>query len=142
MRRTKKPHARRNVWTEEDIARIAINPYYALTISPNFLNTAPEITVPEGEWVALNAAACRAAGAKLYLENLADILAGDFAPYNTPGGDFFDPRCAIQVAEAFIVPAPAFLVTKKQWIDANSNLMGEFGLERWLFLFLDVMSNG
>jgi hypothetical protein len=79
-------------FTEDNLQRIIINPFYAITVAPQ-LTEEHEPPLSEAEWVQANASLMREMGGERWLRQLLDVLNGDivtaeevgFAP---PGGPF------------------------------------------------------
>ena len=79
-------------FTEDNLQRIIINPFYAITVAPQ-LTEEHEPPLSEAEWVQANASLMREMGSERWLRQLLDVLNGDivtaeevgFAP---PGGTF------------------------------------------------------
>ena len=79
-------------FTQDNLQRIIINPFYAITVAPH-LTEEHEPAMNEAEWVQANASLLREMRAASWLRQLLDVLNGDivtaeevgFAP---PGGTF------------------------------------------------------
>ena len=79
-------------FTEDNLQRIIINPFYAITIAQS-LTEEHDPAMSEAEWVQANASLMREMGSERWLRQLLDVLGGDivtagevgFAP---PGGPF------------------------------------------------------
>src|SRR5258707_11805983 len=79
-------------FTEDNLQRIIINPFYAITVATQ-LTQEHEPPMGEAEWVQANASLMREMGSERWLRQLLDVLNGDivtaeevgFAP---PGGTF------------------------------------------------------
>ena len=79
-------------FTEDNVQRIILNPFYAITVAPRWTEE-HEPPMGEAEWVQANASLMGEIGAERWLRQLLDILGGDivtaeevgFAP---PGGTF------------------------------------------------------
>jgi hypothetical protein len=63
-------------FTEDNIQRIVINPFYAITVAPQ-LTQEHEPSMGEAEWVQANASLMREMGCELWLRQLLDMLNGD-----------------------------------------------------------------
>ncbi len=72
-------------WTEEDVARLILNPFYAITIDPT-LCLDHEPLVSRDEWVGANANAIRELGPQRYLRLLLDVLEGNYLTSPEPAG--------------------------------------------------------
>jgi hypothetical protein len=62
-------------FTEDNLQRIIINPFYALTIAPQ-LTEEHQPPMGEAAWVQANASLMREMGAKRWLRHLLDVLEG------------------------------------------------------------------
>jgi hypothetical protein len=79
-------------FTQDNLQRIIINPFYAITIARS-LTEEHDPAMSEAEWVRANASLMREMGSERWLRQLLDVLNGDivtaeevgFAP---PGGLF------------------------------------------------------
>ncbi len=79
-------------FTEDNLQRIIINPFYAITVAPQ-LTEEHEPPMSEAVWVQANASLMGEMGSEWWLRHLLDVLNGDivtaeevgFAP---PGGTF------------------------------------------------------
>jgi hypothetical protein len=63
-------------FTEDNLQRIIINPFYALTVAPQ-LTEAHEPPMDEARWVRANASLMGEMGAERWLGQLLDVLNGD-----------------------------------------------------------------
>jgi hypothetical protein len=64
-------------WTEDDVRRLAMNPFYAITIEPELCEP-HEPMVTEDQWVAANVRMIGDLGAEGYLRTLLDVLKGNY----------------------------------------------------------------
>jgi hypothetical protein len=74
-----------NQWTGDKVERIAMNPFYAITLHPDLFGDHDPLISRE-QWIDANARLVEQLGAKQYLSNLLDTLAGDF-PRQPDSGD-------------------------------------------------------
>ena len=63
-------------FTEDNLQRIIINPYYAITVALQ-LTEEHEPAMSEAEWVQANASLMREMGSERWLRQLLDVLNGD-----------------------------------------------------------------
>jgi len=63
-------------WTEDDVRRVTMNPFYAITVAPIFCEP-HETIVSEDQWVAANVRLIEEEGAEAYLRRLLDLLKGE-----------------------------------------------------------------
>jgi hypothetical protein len=79
-------------FTEDNLQRIIINPFYAITVAPQ-LTQEHEPSMGEAEWVQANAPLMREMGSERWLRQLLDVLNGDIVTAEEvglapPGGTF------------------------------------------------------
>jgi len=79
-------------FTEDNLQRIIINPFYAITVAPQ-LTQEHEPPMSEAEWVQANASLMREMGSEWWLRQLLDVLCGDIVTAEEvglapPGGTF------------------------------------------------------
>jgi hypothetical protein len=79
-------------FTEDNLQRIIINPFYAITVAPQ-LTQEHEPPMGEAEWVQANASLMREMGSERWLRQLLDVLNGDIVTAEEvglapPGGTF------------------------------------------------------
>jgi hypothetical protein len=117
--------------TPEHIQGILINPFYAIQVAPQLVEThAPSMR--DEEWITGNASLIQKIGAEQWLVSLLDILQGNASH------ELVNPYHAINIDPTFAVEHPA-LVSKEQWIQGNVMLLSELGTEHWLHLLLNVL---
>ncbi len=117
--------------TSEQVQRIILNPFYAIQVAPELVEThAPSLR--DEEWITGNSSLLQQMGAEHWQALLLDVLQG-----NTPH-DLVNPYHAINIDPLFAVEhPPAF--SKEQWIQANMRSLSELGTESWLHLLLEVL---
>lgn len=76
--------------TTGDVEHMLINPFYAITISPDLMGE-HEPLVSEAQWIAANLRLIEEIGAKAWLEKLLAVLQGDF-PRTPDDGDMLGER--------------------------------------------------
>ena len=79
-------------FTEDNVQRIIINPFYAITVASQ-LTEEHEPPMGEAEWVRANASLMGEMGAERWLRQLLDVLNGDIVTaeevgFVPPGGTF------------------------------------------------------
>jgi len=79
-------------FTEDNLQRNIINPFYAITVAPQ-LTQEHEPSMGEAEWVRANASLMREMGSERWLRQLLDVLNGDIVTAEEvglapPGGTF------------------------------------------------------
>ena len=70
-------------FTEDNLQRIIINPFYAITVAPQ-LTKEHEPPMSEAEWVQANASLMREMGSEQWLRQLLDVLEGEVAAPEQP----------------------------------------------------------
>ena len=60
-------------FSEKELTRIFVNPFYAITIHPSLSMKHPYL-VSEAKWIKANTMTIKEMGAKKWLENLLDVL--------------------------------------------------------------------
>lgn len=63
--------------SEIDISKMIINPFYAITISPDLFGE-HEPMINKDEWIKANEREIKRLGSKKYLTKLLEVLEGDF----------------------------------------------------------------
>jgi hypothetical protein len=130
-------------FTPDDIARMLVNPFYAVTVAPPLVDERRSASLTgEGvtDWLARNAATL---GGPLggdgheaeedWLRRLLDVLQHD-----PDAADPANPARAIAIAPIFAEEHPP-LVTQEQWVRSNIKLMRELGAHAWLVTLLRVL---
>ena len=74
-------------FTEDNLQRIIINPFYAITIARS-LTEEHDPAMSEAEWVQANASLIREMGSERWLRQLLDVLNGDIVTAEEVGGLF------------------------------------------------------
>jgi len=128
-------------WTPDDIARMLVNPFYAITIAAPLVGRRSASMVVEGvsDWLAHNAAALGTPigdgheAEEVWLWHLLEVLRTDAA-----AADPANPARAIAIAPIFAEEHPP-LVTEAQWVASNGKLVRELGAHAWLETLLRVL---
>jgi hypothetical protein len=120
-------------FTEGNVQRIIINPFYAITVASQ-LTEEHEPLMGEAEWVAANASLMGEIGAERWLRQLLDVLEGKS---EAPDG-LVNPYRAVNIDPLFATAHPA-LIERDVWIDVNVMQLRNMGLETWLRQLLDVL---
>jgi len=74
-------------FTQDNLQRIIINPFYAITIAQS-LTEEHDPAMSEAEWVQANASLMREMGSERWLRQLLDVLNGDIVTAEEVGGLF------------------------------------------------------
>lgn len=122
-------------WDEETVARVAIDPFSAITVAQQ-LTIEHEPAMSTDEWIRANGALIRDLGSEAWLTQLLYALEG-----NKSTDDLIHPYNVVNIDPRFAVKHDP-IISKGLWIGANSNLITrELGVERWLTQFLDVLES-
>ncbi len=98
-------------FTEDNLQRIIINPFYAITGAPQ-LTEEHESAMGEVEWVQANASLMREMGIERWLRQLLDLLEGKIAAPEQP----IYPFWAINIDPLFAAEHPP-LIEREMWVD-------------------------
>jgi hypothetical protein len=120
-------------FTEDDLQRIIMNPFYAITVAPQ-LTEECEPAMDEAEWVQANASLMREMGSERWLRQLLDVLEGKVAAPDQP----INPSQAVNIDPLFAAAHPP-LFEREMWVDVNVMQIRNMGAERWLMQLLDVL---
>ncbi len=120
-------------FTEDNLQRIMINPFYAITVSSP-LTAEHRPPMSEEEWVQVNALLIRDMGAETWLGQLIDELEGKV----TPADERVNPYQAIEIDPLFATEHPPIL-ERAMWIEVNAMQIRSMGVQGWLKQLLDVL---
>ena len=120
-------------FTEDNLQRIIINPFYAITVAPQ-LTREHEPAMSEAEWVQANATLIREVGSERWLRQLLEVLEGKAAAPEQP----INPSQAINIDQLFAAEHPP-LIEWEMWVDVNVMQLRNMGAEGWLRQLLDVL---
>jgi len=121
-------------FTEDNVQRIIINPFYAITVASQWTKE-HEPPMSEAEWVRANASLLGEMGAERWLRQLLDALEGKS---EAPDG-LVNPYQAVNIDPLFATAHPA-LIERDMWIDVNVMQLRSMGSEGWLRQLLDVLN--
>ncbi len=121
-------------FTEDNLQRIIINPFYAITVAPQ-LTEEHEPPLSEAEWVQANASLMREMGSERWLKLLLDVLEGRVAAPEQP----INPSQAVNIDQLFAAEHPP-LIGREMWVDVNVMQIRNMGTEGWLRQLLDVLN--
>jgi len=116
---------------------IITNPFYAVSFASHIFRK--HIEGPKEDWVLLNAHLIKELSAKVWLSELLDVLSQSRATYD--GHDAINPTIVINVSDR-LQGKHEPLVTREQWIQANTSLIDELGAEAWLWRMLETLETG
>jgi hypothetical protein len=121
-------------FTEDNLQRIIINPFYAITFAPQ-LTEEHEPPTGEAEWVQANASLMREMGSERWLRQLLDVLEGKVGVAEGP----INPSQAVNIDPLFAAEHPP-LIEREMWVDVNVMQIRNMGAEGWLRQLLDVLN--
>ena len=121
-------------FTEDNLQRIIINPYYAITVALQ-LTEEHEPAMSEAEWVQANASLMREMGAASWLRQLLSVLEGKASAAEGP----INPSQAVNIDPLFAAEHPP-LIEREMWVDVNVMQIRNMGAEGWLRQLLDVLT--
>src|SRR5258708_3872675 len=121
-------------FTEDNLQRIIINPFYAITVAPQ-LTQEHEPPMGEAEWVQANASLMRAMGSEWWLRQLLDVLEGKVGAPDQP----INPSRAVNIDPVFAAEHPP-LIERDMWVEVNVMQIRNMGAEGWLRQLLDVLN--
>ena len=121
-------------FTEDNLRRIIINPFYAITVAPQ-LTQEHEPPMSEAEWVQANASLMREMGTERWLRHLLDVLEGKAGAAEGP----INPSQAVNIDPLFAAEHPP-LIEREMWVDVNVMQIRNMGAEGWLRQLLDVLN--
>lgn len=121
----------------DDATDIFINPFYAITIA-NHLFAHKPITAEE-DWLLLNTALIEDIGMEQWLEELLDALALSEEKYD--GHDIINPSTVVKLSES-LRGKHETIVTRQEWVQANTKLAKELGVHTWLERLLETLRTG
>jgi hypothetical protein len=91
-------------FTEDNLQRIIINPFYAITVAPQ-LTEEHEPAMSEAEWVQSNASLMREMGSEQWLRQLLNVLEGKVAAPEEP----INPSQAVNIDPLFAAEHPPLI---------------------------------
>ena len=117
--------------TREQAQSIIINPFYAIQVGPQLVETHVP-SMHDDEWITGNAALIQKIGAEQWLASLLDVLQGNTLH------ELVNPYHAINIDPMFAVEHPS-VVSEEQWVQGNAMMLSQLGTEHWLQLLLNVL---
>jgi hypothetical protein len=121
-------------FTQDNLQRIIINPFYAITVAPQ-LTEEHEPAMSEAEWVQANASLMREMGDASWLLQLLSVLEGKASALEGP----INPSQAVNIDPLFAADHPP-LIEREMWVDVNVMQIHNMGAEGWLRQLLDVLN--
>ena len=120
-------------FTEDNLQRIIINPFYAITVALQ-LTEEHEPPMGEAEWVQANASLMREMGSERWLRQLLDVLQGKLGAAEGP----INPSQAVNIDPLFEASHPP-LIDREMWVEVNVMQIRNMGTEGWLRQLLNVL---
>lgn len=124
--------------SDSDASKLLANPFYAISFTDHVFRKHSELS-PKEDWIAANAQAMQELGATVWLEELLDVLSLPREKYD--GHDMTSPMLVVNVSDR-LTGEHEPLVTREQWVQANEKMVGEMGVEPWLWQLLDILETG
>ena len=121
-------------FNEDNLQRIMINPFYAVTVASQLI-AEHEPPMGEAEWVQTNASLIKDIGAEKWLGQLLEVLEGK----SQTADERISPFHAINIDPMFAVDHPP-IIEGEMWVDVNVLQMRNMGTEGWLQQLLDVLN--
>ncbi len=121
-------------FTEDNLRRIIINPFYAITVAPQ-LTEEHEPPMGEAEWVRANASLMGEMGSERWLRQLLDVLEGKVGAPD----QLINPSQAVNIDPLFAADHLP-LIGRGMWVDVNVMQIRNMGMEEWLRQLLDVLN--
>ncbi len=121
-------------FTEDNLQRIIINPFYAITVAPQ-LTAEHDPPMSEAGWIQANASLIREVGTERWLKQLLDALEDKAVNPDEP----INPFHAVNIDPMFAAEHPP-LIGRDMWVDVNAIQVRNMGTEGWLRQLLDVLN--
>jgi hypothetical protein len=123
---------------ERDAKEMLANPYYTVVFAEHLFKGSKPAGAKE-DWVLMNAKLIDDLGAKVWLGELLAVLSTQESKYD--GHDIINPCLVVTVSVRLHGEHPP-LITRQQWLEANTKLIKELGTEPWLWNLLAVLETG
>jgi hypothetical protein len=121
-------------FTEDNLRRIMINPFYAITVTPQ-LTAEHDPAMSEAEWVRANASLIKGMGTRQWLGHLLGALEGK----DDVQDERINPFHAVTIDPLFAAEHTP-LIEREMWVDVNVLQIRDMGTEEWLRRMLDVLN--
>lgn len=112
------------------------NPFYAVSLA-DYLFASPNPKVSKEDWVLLNANLIEDIGENTWLNEFLDAISQSHEEYD--GHDIINPTLTVPLSVR-LQGAHQPLIERHEWIAANSKLMKEMGIAKWLEQLLSVLT--
>jgi hypothetical protein len=123
--------------TEFDVQAMVISPFYAVTLAPRLFKATGQLGSKE-DWVAASASAVKDMGSRAWLDAFLSSISlesADDHPHD------FNPASVVRFS-SILDGEHEPMVERNHWVNANVKLMGELGVEPWLWRLLEVLETG
>lgn len=127
-----------NSMPEDNLSDMLANPFY-IVVFADYLFKERELITAQEDWVLLNVRLIDDLGTKEWLGELLDVLTLD--PKDYDGHDIINPSLATRFSNRLKGDHEP-LVTREQWIHANTKLIKEIGSNKWLWKLLETLETG
>jgi hypothetical protein len=124
--------------TEDETGDVLLNPSYAVILK-EYLFDDHELESAKEDWVLKNAQLLKEMGPKDWLEQI--LVALSTEPQDNPTNTVINPYKSIIFSQTLRGSHPR-LITSELWVQTNIKALEEFGAEKWLWKFLDVLETG
>lgn len=122
---------------EDKTKESLLNPYYAVVFADHVFSQ-KSITTEE-DWLLLNTGLIEDMGMAAWLEELLEVLSVSRAKYD--GHDIVNPSLVVAISGS-LQGKHQPLVTRQEWIQANTQLAKELGADTWLQRLLETLQTG
>jgi hypothetical protein len=123
---------------EKDAAGMLANPFYAVSFA-DYMSAGDKTDTAKEDWVLKNAQLIDEMGTEDWLKQLLISLTTE--PEDSPTYTVISPRNVIIVSERLRGDHKP-IITRQQWLQANTKLMKELGNEAWLWRLIDILETG
>lgn len=127
-----------NSASENELIENIMNPANAITFADHLLSASEPVSNKE-DWIMLNAQLLESIGASTWLNQFLDSISLSRNDYD--GHDIINPSLAVKISESLKDVAHP-LISRDQWVEANTKLLGEIGNTQWLGKILDLLEDG
>ena len=127
-----------NSASENELVENIMNPANAI-IFANHLFSIDEPVSNKEDWIMLNTQLLESIGASVWLNQFLDSISLPRDDYH--GHDIINPSLAVKISESLKDVAHP-LISRDQWVEANTKLLGEIGNAQWLGKLLDLLEDG
>lgn len=127
-----------NSVSENELIENIMNPADAIIFASHLFSVDEPVSNKE-DWIMLNAQLLESIGASAWLNQFLDSISLPRDDYD--GHDIINPSLAVKISES-LKDAAHPLISRDQWVEANTKLLGEIGNAQWLGKLLDLLEDG